>query len=354
MKRLKIAYQHTLSPNGGFGVLGKGIFEGLKKNPNFEVVYFNGEYLSEAVPDVIFTYGMPELWEVVKELRRFYDKRIRAVHYFVWESSELPVEFVRSYRRWTRLLTATKYTALNAAKKGLKAKVWHHAVDDRFVYSPRPDDGVFTFLHHNAYEFRKGWEQVLQAFVEEFKPSEPVQLILKARERKQSVWMLPKPPVCSYETNQWRRKHPREFLKTLKLDFPNVKEVIGHITDSEMTELNRTADCFIFPAKGEGWGLPPFEAMAQGIVPIIPNKGCFTEWFTPEGMVEVRTNGYINTAPRYPGYMFSISLKSLRRKMRWAYEHQSKLETMGKRGSEIVREKYNWTVVINELYELLK
>ncbi|NIV10096.1 MAG: glycosyltransferase, partial [Aliifodinibius sp.] len=73
------------------------------------------------------------------------------------------------------------------------------------------------------------------------------------------------------------------------------------VSDEEMVAMNMRADCFVFPAKGEGWGLPPFEAAAMGITPIIPDKGAFTEWINLSCMIRVANRGYINAAPRYPG-----------------------------------------------------
>lgn len=350
---IKVAYHHTQAPNGGFGILGKQIAKGLSSTHFFKLVYLNGQKITDDMPDIIFTYGMPDLYKTALEIRKLYKKKIPIVHYFVWESSELPKDFVREYKKPDLLITATKYTARQAKKQGLKSKVWHHSVDNRFKYTPRKDDGVFTFLHHNAYEFRKGWELVLQAFVEEFREEEPVKLIMKARERKQSAWLLPKEKRASYEEVKWRREHREEYLKKASLEIPNIEEIIGHISDEEMVRINDEADCFVFPAKGEGWALPPFEAMAQGIVPIIPNKGCFTEWFDKDTMIEVKTNGYIDTSPRYPGYMFSISLRDLKKKMRWAYEHQEKLKDMGKQGSIKIHKEYNLIKIMKELHQII-
>jgi glycosyltransferase involved in cell wall biosynthesis len=38
----------------------------------------------------------------------------------------------------------------------------------------------------------------------------------------------------------------------------------GRVTDAELVELYRGAECFVFPSRYEGFGLPPLEAMACG------------------------------------------------------------------------------------------
>lgn len=367
---MKIYYRHTVAERGGFGILGKGIFAALKADPRFEVIGYNDEFFSNEQPDIVMTYGMPDLVDVVKNApkwkrspTKFHEwskhwkrKEIKFVHYAVWESSDLPWEFAREYAKVDLLLTASRYTKKAMAARHLKARVWHHAVDDRFIEFQRPikdKDAPFVFLHHNAYEFRKGWEIVLQAFLKEFKTDENVKLIMKARERKQSVWLLPRITLRESQLDEWRA-NPQAFINTkLSLNHPLIEEVIGHVSDEEMVRINSEADCFLFPAKGEGWGLPPFEAMAMGIVPILPNQGSFREWFDPDTMLNVNISGWFNSAPRYAGVMFYPSELSLRRQMRWAFENRDKIKAMGELGRERIAKKYNWRTIIDDLYILL-
>lgn len=347
---IKIAFHHTQATNGGFGVLGKGIAQALLTSPNFKVVYLNGEILHDESPDIILLYGMPDLYgDVGLKLRAMWRRWIPIAFYHVWESSKMPKDFVKVYKKVDLLLTATEFTRLCDNKQGLYPKVWHHAVDGRFKYKERLDDGVFTFVHHNAYEYRKGWELVLQAFTEEFNIDEPVKLIMKARERKHSVWLLPKQRPLTIE----QLKDRKTYYQSLRLNHPLIEEIIGHVTDDEMVSINDRADCFVFPAKGEGWGLPPFEAMAQGIVPIVPNVGAFTEWFDKKNMIDIKPVRFINSEPRYPGYMFSFTVKALRKQLRYAFEHQDVLKIMGKHGSDRIHDLYNWDKVTNELHTLI-
>lgn len=345
--KLRVAYNYPVEArNGGFGVLGKGFAEAIKEDDRMELV--------EEDPDIVFTYGLPE--QVRWKLRNF-STDIPHVHYFVWESSKLYPMWAKAYSKADYLITATKYTADMAKKyNGLRVDgILHHAIDDRFRYRPPLNDGVFTFLHYNAYEYRKGYEFVIQAFAEEFEEGEPVQLLMKARERNASVWLVPKQGALTLEQMKERNRDREAWLaRNVKLDLPQTKELIGHISDEEMVNMMRVADCFVGPAKGEGWSLPPMEAAACGIVPIIPEYGCFSEWFDDSCMLGIRAQGYLFSEPEYPGFMHMPSVKHLRRQMRWAFENQKEVAKMGKRVSKLVHEKYNWYVVTNSLFNHLK
>jgi glycosyltransferase involved in cell wall biosynthesis len=45
----------------------------------------------------------------------------------------------------------------------------------------------------------------------------------------------------------------------------------GHVSDAELQELYRGASAFVFPSLGEGFGLPPLEAMASGC-PVVASR----------------------------------------------------------------------------------
>lgn len=318
---MKVLYIFTNAKNGGFGVLGNAIkkmFEG-----------FGWQVTDKYAPDInlIFTYGMPDVVDKVQEIYKGKKKPFH-IQYTVWESSEFPQEWADKYKeaKIDLVLTASDYIKVAMENVGLKPVKWQHGIDERFKFKERLDDGVFTFYHYNAFEFRKGWEIVLEAFTEEFDIEEPVKLVLKGRELRECRWIVPETVTD---------------ISSFKIH-PLVEVVTGHVSDERMVELSDTADCFVFPAKGEGWGLPPCEMMAVGCPAIIPNFHSFTEFFNPEDTIEVKLDGYLNAEPRYRGYLIHCSVDDLRKKMRWAFENQDKVKEMGRKASERIHRDFNW------------
>ena len=120
-----------------------------------------------------------------------------------------------------------------------------------------------------------------------------------------------------------------------------------------MVEMLDSADCGLFPVRGEGWFLPATECIASGIPVIFPNQMAMAEQWG-DGYIDVEIEGYINASPRYAGWMIQPSLKDLRKKMRWAYENELLIRESAKKGSRQVKAKYNWKKVTNELIELIK
>lgn len=319
---MRIDYEFTNAKNGGFGVLGKGIASALTDA---------GHTLTTQDPDIIFTYGMPNTFANAR--KRHPDKPL--IFYTVWESSIYPRDWVNDMKKHKVdfLLTASEYTRKSIIREGWpedKVAVWEHGIDSRWKYKKRRDDGVFTFLHYNAYEWRKGWDIVLMAFIQEFQPQEAVRLILKARERD----------LGNFVTEINKEDQP--------LDISNVEEILGHISDEAMVDMLERADVGVFPVHGEGWFLPATECVAQGIPVIMPKQMAMAQQWNA-GCIDLEIEGYINVSPRYPGAMIQASVGDLQKKMRWCYNNEQECRKMGKKGSQEVFKRFNWPKIIKDL-----
>jgi len=179
---------------------------------------------------------------------------------------------------------------------------------------------TFNFLHYNAYNLRKGFLEVVKAFTEEFQPDEPVKLILKTT--------LKQPPI-PFPPSQ----------------YPNVEVITEKYSEDKMVELLHKADAFVFPSRGEGFGMTPLEAMATGLPTIVPNAHGITEYFNNKYMYEVKVEKECpGIYSRYKGVdvgkMVVCDVKHLRQQMRYIYEHQDEALERGRAAAKYVQ---NWT-----------
>jgi Glycosyltransferase len=101
---------------------------------------------------------------------------------------------------------------------------------------------------------------------------------------------------------------------------------LGYVTDEEMKALMMNCKAFIHPAKYEGFGIPPLEALANGADVIVARSSCLPEIF--EDCVH-----YID--PENSNVDLEVLLK----------------EPVADRNK--VLDKYSWSIMAHKLYDVL-
>ena len=185
----------------------------------------------------------------------------------------------------------------------------------------------YTFLSVFEWGERKGIEVLLRAFAREFEKTDDALLLLSVYNRD--------PGVHVYD-------------EVAKLGLPSGAPIIvllnPEFSPYQMGSLYRSADCFVLPTRGEGWGMPVLEAMACGLPAIA------TDWSGPadflhEGvgyplqvkqMVKARAK-----CPYYTGFDWADpDGEHLQALMRHAYEHPEEARAKGLAAAEEVAGRY--------------
>lgn len=276
-------------------------------------VNLNREYKDQ---EVGIAYGYPEM---VNQL----PTPIKII-FSMFESTKIPDEWKRDLSKADLILVPSKFCQKAFKEAGFDSVVIPLAYDtDTFTYKPKDiDREPFTFLHYDAFNQRKGWDVVFKAFNEEFR-TENVKLILKTT--KLDGFPFP----------------------ILKSQYPNVRVIKESYKPSELADLLHNSDCFVLPSRGEGFGMPPLEALATGTPVIIPNAHGFSEFFDRQYFLEVKVKGecpaiYDRFKGVDTGKMIEPDVKSVRSQMRFAYEHRSYVFDMAHKGANWVKDAYNW------------
>lgn len=243
----------------------------------------------------------------------------------MFESDKIPDDWKSYLEAADKVLVPSKWCAEVFAKAGITAEVVPLGYNDKiFKYKPRKNKRKarkdFVFLHYNAFNVRKGFTEVFKAFVKAFDKDEPVKMIFKT-----TLEYIP--------------------LPITKSEYPNIEIIRGKMTEAELVDLCYQSDCFVYPSRGEGFGMTPLEAMATGMPAIVPNAHGISEYFDPEYMYEAKVK---ETCPaiyaRYKnqdvGKMVVCDVDQLAEQMRYIYEHQDEAIEKGRRASEYVK---GWT-----------
>ena len=124
-----------------------------------------------------------------------------------------------------------------------------------------PGTRGFNFLSVFQWAQRKGPDLLLKAYVSEFREDEDVALILRTYGRSGPDSEVV-PDLLYYIERELRV--PLEKV-------PPIIVIPGFIPNEDLPRLYTSADCFVLPSRGEGWGRPYVEALCSEI-PVIATR----------------------------------------------------------------------------------
>lgn len=313
----------TFNPREGYGKATIQTVKALRQlGASFDVVPICHKELAWPAEDVIRVEGLAFVWTVPEYWDRVQADELWGA--FVWETTRLPryrVDIINA--RASRLFTFSEWAKGMFEDSGVTIPVHvmpHGVSQEEYYYLERPGErNPYTFLILGELAERKGWDLAYTAFLEEFGEDPRVRLIMKTRGR------CPLAPCAD----------------------PNVEVIATEYGVPMMRELFRQADCFVFPSRGEGYGLPPREAAATGLPVIATNwsglqEGGISNYAYPLRVKKMVEANYGYQGPEPCGEWAEPDKGHLRFLMRAFYENQAVMRAEGRLAAEWVRESCTW------------
>lgn len=255
----------------------------------------------------------------------------RRIGYTMLEVDGVPGNWVQYCNTYlTELWVPSTFNHHTFKKSGVRIPI--HIVPlgvDINTYNPHvtpllPGDGKFSFLCVAEWGERKNIHLLMRAFQAEFKKTEPVRLLLRTSSHDPAV-------SIEKELSQY--------------DLRNVVFLKDAYDTHQMPSLFKSADCFVLPSSGEGWGLPYAEAMACGVPVIGTAWSANLDFMNHENSYLLRPERIVPAiarCPLYAGFNWALpDVDHLRRLMRHVYENQEEARMKGQVASRHIAENFS-------------
>jgi glycosyltransferase involved in cell wall biosynthesis/GT2 family glycosyltransferase/Tfp pilus assembly protein PilF/predicted SAM-dependent methyltransferase len=118
-----------------------------------------------------------------------------------------------------------------------------------------------TFLSVFEWTHRKGWDVLLKAWSDAFTSRDDVRLVIRAYPAN----------AIEGDPGAWVEEQINQFLSSIGSSREACAPIVvlgRQIPESDMPRLYASADVYLAPSRGEGWGRPHMEAMSSGLLTI--------------------------------------------------------------------------------------
>ncbi|SDN59698.1 Glycosyl transferases group 1 [Paenibacillus sp. yr247] len=258
-----------------------------------------------------------------------------------FETDRIPSSWVPELNKFDEVWVQSSFNVRTFTRSGVSVPLRLipnffdlHAYDLNVKPLSLPVSRSFLFLAVFDLQHRKGYDILLQAFLNEFSHTDNTALVIKVRNS-----------AGIHNLESIIDEHPK-----LKNERPIIYIIDQMLSTRELLGLYKTCHAFVLPTRGEGWGRPFFEAMLMEM-PVIGTDWSGQTDFMNEGnsflikverLIRIENNEF----PLFNGHLWAQpSIHDLQKKMRVVFEHPDEAKEIGKKARIDLLVSYNMNEV---------
>lgn len=317
---MNINFLSVTPPNthNGYGMCKKYLIKYLEK----EGIHLQSEYSNQ---DITLIFHIPPAIQHAKG-------RVKIL-YTMLEGDTVPDSWKPFLSLADKIIVPTRFVQETFKRAGFESSVIPLGYESAiFKEVGRQENHPYTFLHYEAFQDRKGWQDLLDAWFTSLHEEEfDARLLLKTIRPYSEI--------------------PEEVKQ-----FVNVKVISGEIPHHALFDIMSEVDAFVFPSRGEGFSIPPLEAMATGLPTILSIGHSHLDYYNEDYMYGVPCE--IKIPAKYPnwesqGGFVRCNIDNLAGVLKHVYTNREEARNRGHLAASYVKDRYTFSHTARKLAEFL-
>jgi glycosyltransferase involved in cell wall biosynthesis len=281
--------------------------------------------------------------------------------YTVFESDLLPIGWKENLEQSELILTASQWGAeiirrevpgksIEIVPEGVDISLyhqWNRPTDSkpwsRNSQSTDPFEHCFNFLSIGKFEARKSFEELIEAYATNFAEKPDTRLLLRLH-------------------NVFRDGYMDEVNRLIPAELRNQILIIkgskngSMLSPEQMAHLHRISHCFVYPSKGEGWGLPLIEAISSGTPFLATHYSGQTEYlrycqqsfsqikFDVKTIADTEFFKFHRFKPAAMPCWAMPQVRSIGENMKSIYENWQAIRQQAKTNADAIHRNFSWNI----------
>jgi glycosyltransferase involved in cell wall biosynthesis len=273
----------------------------------------------------------------------------RSACFATFETFEPPQRWIEVLNGEDAVICPSEFNVKIFRNAGVTKPIHHipHCIDlDLYNPGVKPlqTDERFTFLFFSTWKKRKGYAQLLEAWMKEFDIHDNVRLLIK---------------TDRYTTANKEISEMKHMLGLEKKELAPISFEGRVLSEIELPKVFKSADCLICPTLGEGFGLPGLQCMALGVPVAITNFSGCTDYANENTATLIEPDGHIiynemDGIAQFRNKKWShITVDSVRSTMRYVLNNPEVIEKRKQAGFEMSK-NFSYQVIAEKFKTLVE
>ena len=284
---------------------------------------------------------------IQRRLKRIENIR-KKIGFATYECLSPPNRWIQILNKNDAVITPSQFNYRIFAHTQLKRPLYYipHCLDIN-IYNedvePLKNFNKFTFLFMGTWKIRKGYKQLVEAWLKEFTDKDGVQLVIKT------------------DKIQAAKRYVEKIQKQLGIS-KGIAPILFEnkvFDEKELPKFIKSFDCFVSPSLGEGFCIPGLQCMALKIPVVITNfSGCL-DYANGETATLIEPDGFVfyrdmDRIPQFRNKKWAfVSVKKIREAMRFVLNNKEIVKNKSENGYNYVRENFNYNKIEKLFREML-